>query len=293
MLEDLAPSSGGWLRRLRPHQWSKNLLLFLPLLATHEFSAASILTVQVGMIAFSLAASTAYVINDLVDLADDRAHPTKRHRPIASGAVPLRHGLVAIPFLLGAAFLSAATAGAAFTGLLALYFVATLAYSFMLNYQPLIEVMTLAMLYTLRALAGALTIQVEVSPWLLAFCLSLCLAIVKRVTEVARILRCTHGGKVRGYRANDLAMLASFGAASGFSAVLIFALYVNTPMVMALYGSPTLLSGVCLLLLFWMSRILLLANRAEVDDAPIVGALSERGSVLTIALAFGAVLAAV
>ncbi|MFW5680026.1 MAG: UbiA family prenyltransferase [Pseudomonadota bacterium] len=295
VLENLTPPSRGWLRMLRPHQWSKNLLLFLPLLAAHAFSTESVLTILAGIVAFSLTASTAYVINDLVDLVEDRAHPTKRHRPFASGAVPLQQGILAIPVLLTAAFLTAATVGAAFTGLLALYFAATLAYSFVLKHQPLVDVMTLALLYTLRAVAGAVAIQVEVSPWLLAFCLGLflCLAIVKRVTEVARTLRGTKTGKVRGYHAEDLQMLASFGAASGFSSVLVFALYINTPTVMDLYGSPALLWAVCLLLLFWVSRILLLANRAEVNDDPIVWALSERGSVLTITLAVGTVLAAV
>jgi 4-hydroxybenzoate polyprenyltransferase len=294
VLDDPAPRWWDYFLLLRPQQWSKNVLLFLSLLASHSFTLPAFAAAVLGFVAFSLAASGAYVVNDLTDIQDDRRHPSKRLRPFAAGLIPPWHGVVLAPVLLLAALALGALLPVGFFLALLGYIATTFLYSFFLKRKPLVDVMTLAGLYTLRAVAGALAIAASISPWLLAFCLALfmCLAIVKRLTELARFRALVGAVPIRGYLPEDSVVLAALGAAAGFGSVLVLALYINSEEVRLLYAAPDVLWGVCVLVLYWISRILLLSHRGQMADDPIVWALRDRVSSATAVTALVLVIVA-
>jgi 4-hydroxybenzoate polyprenyltransferase/phosphoserine phosphatase len=271
-----------YLRAIRPHQWLKNILVFLPLIAAHLSAAPAMLAAAATFLALSLTASGTYIANDLLDLPDDRRHPSKRHRPLASGAVPLQHGLLLAPALVLAGLALATTVGLATLGMVAGYLALTSAYTLFLKRRMFIDVVTLATLYTIRVLAGAVAVGVALSPWFLAFSmfLFLMLAIVKRYQEL-HSLKDSDVGKASGrnYHVSDLPILAALGGASGFAAVLVLALYLNTPAVDARYSRPEVLWLLCPLLVYWIGRVMMLTNRGFVDDDPIVFAVRDRPSV--------------
>jgi 4-hydroxybenzoate polyprenyltransferase/phosphoserine phosphatase len=291
----------GWagrahLRALRPHQWLKNVLVFLPVLAAHDLSAAALGAALAAFLAFSLAASSVYVLNDLLDLAADRAHPRKCRRPFASGDVPLVQGLAMAPVLLLAGLLVAALlAPPAFLGVLALYYAGTLAYSFALKRQLVIDVFALAGLYTIRIIAGAAAAGVPLSPWMLAFSgfLFLSLAAMKRQAELADGIRAGREKAAgRAYRAEDLPAVTMMAVSAGFVAALVLALYVSSPEVRVLYARPVLLWGACPALLFWVARAVMLAGRGQMTDDPLVFAVKDPTSLAAGAAAAAFVLAA-
>ncbi len=288
------PRLADYLRALRLHQWLKNVLIFVPLLAGHVLTPEAVTRAAIAFVAFSLCASSVYLLNDFLDLANDRDHATKRHRPLASGAVPVLHAVALIPVLLAAALLLGLAASAQVLGILVLYYLTTLAYSLLLKRRLLVDVMTLSVLYTLRIFAGGVAVAIPISPWLMGFSifLFLCLALVKRTTELEA---CARQGKAmprgRGYVVGDAPMLGSLGAASGYGAVLVLALYINSPEVRSLYATPEYLWLVCLLLLHWVSRVLMLAHRGEMHDDPIIFAVKDRTSLITGALVFAVVVA--
>lgn len=268
-----------YLRALRMHQWAKNLLVFLPLIAGHSFDAQSIGRTLLAFLCFCLAASSAYILNDLLDLPGDRDHPRKRNRPFASGAIPLAHGPPFAFLLFAGAFGAAMALPAWFVAVLALYVAATLAYSLVLKRRVLVDVIVLGALYTLRVLGGVAAVGVEQSPWLLMFCLFLflSLAIVKRCSElVARRAAGKAEAPGRGYRIEDLNVLLGLGAAAGYGAVLVVTLYISSPQVQELYAHPERLWLICPLLLYWTSRMLILANRDLLHDDPVIFALTDR-----------------
>ncbi len=295
-LPHVAPTWRTWAKLIRVHQWAKNALVFVPLVTAHVFTAGAILEALLAAIAFSLCASGVYVLNDLVDLKDDRAHPTKRRRPLASGAIPLAHGVAAVPVLLGAAFALAAAVSLAFVATLGAYLAITTAYSFYLKRQMLVDVITLAALYTIRVVGGAIALDIAVSKWLLAFCMSLflSLALIKRYVELASRLDAdlpdpTH----RDYKTSDLTMVAALAAAAGFNAVTVFALYISSESVHELYRRPEILWLVCPVLIYWIARALMLAQRRLMDDDPVVFALKDRLSLASTAAVALLVVAAV
>ncbi len=271
-------------KTLRMHQWSKNLLLFVPLLASHRFIEASLLwNGSLAFIAFGACASSVYLLNDLLDLPDDRQHPTKRNRPLAAGAFPILHGLLLIPALLLIAFTVAlCLLPIQFACVLAAYYILTLAYSLWLKRVVMLDVVTLAMLYTVRVVAGAAAMSLVATFWILAFCMFifLSLAFVKRYTELCDARK---KGKIekssgRGYYPADFELLASLGGASGYISVLVLALYINDAASSALYHSQEWMWAACPLLLFWLSRLWLLAHRGQMHDDPIVFALRDNVS---------------
>ncbi len=272
---DRAPSGvGTWLRALRVRQWVKNALLFAPVVAGHHLTDLAALTIaSLAFVAFSLAASAVYVLNDLLDLAADRAHPTKRTRPFATGALSLGGGVLAIPLLLLASLgLSLALLPPSFSALLALYLGLNLAYSLRLKRVVVADVILLASLYSLRVLAGGFATAIEVSPWLLEFSLFFFvnLALLKRYADLqvlAAAGACAAPG--RGYRVSDAGVLLALGSASGYLAALVFVLYVQSDRVATLYSEPRILWGAVPLLLYWISRLWVLAQRGEVGDDPI------------------------
>lgn len=281
-----------WARVLRLHQWLKNLLIFVPLLAAHQmFSGPAWLALLPAFLAYGLCASAVYIANDLLDLESDRQHPRKRERPFAAGRVPLWQGALLCPLLLAASAALAWSVGREFSLWLALYFVATCAYSWGLKRVVLIDCLILAMLYTLRIIAGAAAANLFLSFWLLAFSvfLFLSLAFVKRYAELDVQLQQgrtqAHG---RGYFTSDAPLVQTFGIASGYAAVLVLALYLNSQEVLELYATPELVWAAVPVLLFWVSWMWLQAHRGLMHDDPLIYAVKDRAS-----LAAGAVFAGV
>jgi 4-hydroxybenzoate polyprenyltransferase len=273
-----------WIRTLRLHQWTKNLLIFVPALTSHQLLEPTVATTALlAFIWFSLCASGTYLINDLLDLDADRSHARKRTRPLASGNLPPAHGLVAAALLIAVAFVGATISlSPTFASVLLIYLVGTLWYSFALKRIPMVDVLTLAGLYTVRVIAGGAAIAIDPSFWLLAFSLFLflSLAIVKRYTELRSIL--SSGGLAaagRGYTTDDLPLLLSFGTSAGLVSVLVLALYINSGAA-SLYRSPQLLWLLCPIALYWISRIWRKAYRGELHEDPVVFAVSDKPSLV-------------
>jgi 4-hydroxybenzoate polyprenyltransferase len=269
-------------RGLRLHQWAKNLLVFVPLLTSHRILEPHALRAALAaFMAFSLVASAVYLANDLIDLEEDRRHPTKRRRALASGELPIETALAIIPVLLAGAVALAWHLPPEFGALLGAYVVANFLYSLGLKRVALLDVFVLAGLYTLRILAGAAAADVPVSHWLLAFSMFafLSLAFAKRFVEVAGVAaRAEPGVAGRGYLAGDGALIGMLGTAAGYLSVLVFALYITSRDVVVLYRSPAILWFAVPLLLYWMSRVWLLAHRGELHEDPVVFALGDAQS---------------
>jgi 4-hydroxybenzoate polyprenyltransferase/phosphoserine phosphatase len=295
--DDRPKAIASHLRALRPQQWLKNLLVFVPLVTSHAVTdPQQILGAALAFVAFGLAASAVYVLNDLLDLPEDRRHPRKRTRVFASGDVPALNGVIMLPVLLGLAVLVALPVPPAFLVVLALYLAVTTAYSFVLKRIVLVDVFTLAGLYTLRVIAGSAAIGLWPSFWLLAFSIFifLSLAMLKRFTELLGLREAGEAAAPgRGYRTSDLELVAALGGAAGYLSVLVLALYINSPAVLPLYTQPDALWLLCPLLLYWISRAWLVAHRGDMHDDPIVFAVRDRVSrgvavvmALVIILAF-------
>ncbi len=271
-----------WLRALRVHQWVKNVLMFVPLILAHKVGDTDRLAILcMAFMAFNLVASSVYILNDLLDLAADRAHPRKCKRPFASGHLALGAGLALWPLLVVAGFALALYASPLFAAVLALYYVLTVAYSFELKRRALVDVFSLASLYTLRIIAGAVAAVVALSPWLLGFSIFifLSLAIVKRVAELHTLhARGVDDPAGRGYSHADLAMLEMLGVAAGYASIVVLALYVSAPESRVLYAHHQLLWLFAPLVLFWISRVWLVTHRGEMHDDPIVFAMRDSPS---------------
>lgn len=278
-----------WAQALRLHQWVKNILLFIPLLTAHQLdSSVAIMQVFIAFLAFSLCASSVYLLNDLLDMPHDRQHHRKCNRPIPSGALPPTQALLAIPILLLLSSLLVLALPSMFAVALAGYYVLTLAYSLVLKRMLMIDVLSLAGLYTMRIIAGSYAIALVPSFWLLAFSMFvfLSLALVKRYGELMT-LRQQEGNKSasgRSYHVDDIELLSSLGGSAGYTAVLVMALYINSETVAQAYSHPMRLWLLCPALLFWISRVWILAHRGRMHDDPIVFALRDRTSLLLGAL---------
>lgn len=294
----LSPPTGvltAALRAMRPHQWLKNLLVFFPMIAGHVFTLETLLQGVLAFIAFGLVASSVYLLNDLLDLAADRAHPRKRTRPLASGALPLIRGMVLVPVLLVCGMALGLVLGPMFLAVLAGYYLLTVAYSLWLKRKILIDICVLATLYTARVIAGGVATDIPLSVWLLAFSafFFLALAAVKRQAELVDAAERGVGmPSGRGYLVSDLPFVSQMAVSSGFVAVLVMMLYLNAPEVLSRYSNPWLLWGACLVLLYWVARMVLLAHRGRMDDDPVVYAVRDPVSrvaiVLMLALVIGA-----
>lgn len=268
-------------RALRAHQWMKNLLIFIPLVTAHLFhSTEAIIAATLAFVIMSICASATYFINDMLDLEADRAHHSKCKRPFAAGALPLDKGAIAAGAMLVFSFLTAALfLPFEFVFILISYLVLTLTYS--LNFKRLqsLDVVSLAMLYTIRVLAGAAAIGITVSFWLLAFSLFLFLSLglVKRVSELQKLIEHNKtSAEGRGYEVADLPVLQSLGCASGYLAILVIALYIHSPEVSLLYAKPQILWVICPILTVWITRIWVLTARGLVDEDPVEYAIRDR-----------------
>ncbi|MSU56771.1 MAG: UbiA family prenyltransferase [Pedosphaera sp.] len=267
------------LRCLRPHQWLKNLIVFVPVLTAHKLGDRDAIThAAIAIAAFCLCACAVYLFNDLLDLDADRHHATKRTRPFASGALPLQFGLIAAPFFLICAVGIGCLLSAEFVAILLLYFVLAGGYSLRLKQIALLDVFVLAGLYTLRLIAGHVATRIVYSPWLLVFSMFvfLSLALLKRFLELQSLRQQNrHEAKGRGYTAADLELVTTLGLVSGYLAVLVMALYVNSEQVRSLYTHPLRLLLVCPLLLFWVSRVWFIAHRGQMPDDPVAFAVRD------------------
>jgi len=276
------PTWKTWARLLRVHQYAKNGLVFVPLLALHMFTVPSLVQALLALVAFSLCASSVYLLNDLVDLQDDRVHRTKCRRPLACGDIPLSNAVLAIPVLFLLSLAVAASVSLPFLAVLLFYFALTTAYSFLLKRKMILDVVTLAGLYTTRVVGGAVALSVAVSPWLLAFTMSwfLSLALVKRYTElVARAEAKLPDAKSRDYRNADRGMVAALAAAAGMNALTLLCLYFMDADVRNLNARPELLWLIVPILTYWIARVLMLAHRGLMNDDPVVFAIRDKVSL--------------
>ncbi len=270
-------------KAIRLHQWAKNILMFLPLLLAHNLHWSGIFITALAFACFSLTASATYIVNDLLDLETDRRHPRKSKRPFASGDLSAFQGLAVAGLFLAVALLGAQFLPAEFFGWLLLYFVTTLTYSTVLKRIPLVDVMVLSGLYTLRLLAGGAATHTPISPWMAGFSvfLFLSLAIVKRFAELENLrISGAQPKNGRGYLLSDMEQLRSFGTASAYSAVVIFAMYISGQTSNTLYHHPNRLWLMLPLMIFWVSRAWLLASRGELNEDPVVWAVTDRVSLL-------------
>lgn len=289
------PPIKSYLLALRPHQWLKNGLVALPAIAAHDFTIGALITVLIAFTSFSLGASSIYLVNDMLDLPHDRAHPVKRHRSLAAGLVPVTHAILLFGLVAALSIALATLLPWAFMFTLIVYFAFSISYSLYLKRKLMVDVVALAALYGVRVSAGATATGIALSHWLIGFCffIFLSLALVKRTSEITA-LTSTAVDKVkgRGYRSEDHQTVVALTAASGFVAVLIFALYISSPDVIALYRNPQLLWGICVILVYWLGRVYFLADRGEMHQDPVIFAATDRISLLAGMLILAILLAA-
>lgn len=297
---DQRPAPRALLKAIRIHQWAKNILIFLPAILAHDLSPRAMVTSLLAFFSLSFCASATYIINDLLDIEADRRHPRKRLRPFASGDLSPITGIavvgaffvvalalalfvpIAAPHLAGPSFaIGVLTEPHTFAIWLAIYTVTTLAYSFYLKRVPLVDVLVLSGLYTIRMLAGADAAGVGISEWLAAFSIFffLSLAFVKRFSELELMVaagRTKASG--RGYRTGDIEQLRALGTSSAFAAVVVLSMYLSNLTAGHLYTHITRLWLVMPVLILWISRVWLLASRGDLHEDPVVYAITDRMS---------------
>jgi 4-hydroxybenzoate polyprenyltransferase len=273
--EDRPPKWKAWMKALRVHQWTKNVLIFLPMMLAHELTTPSLyIDAAFAFFSFSFAASAIYILNDLLDLHADQNHPRKKNRPFAAGNLSLLAAVIAAPLLVVASLGIAQLLPPSFTFILLIYLAVTTLYSWRLKQLPLFDVLTLAGLYTVRILAGTEAYGIETSIWLIEFSVALffSLALVKRYSELREALLAhpeTIGSRGRGYHAVHLPWLARAGIFSGILSVVVLMFYINSEKVVQFYNRPFLLWLLCPLLLFWIVRVWRLSMRGTLSDDPL------------------------
>lgn len=271
-----------FIRCLRPHQWSKNLLLFLPIIAAHQLndSGKLVLTIS-GFLTYCILVSALYMFNDLLDLSSDRLHPEKKDRPFASGSVPILFGLIMVPLMVGGALTLGWLISNKFLMALSLYALVSLSYSLFLKNIVILDVIILALLYVLRVISGGIVADINLSFWLLSFSMFFFfgLAFTKRFAELLSLSeRNQEFISGRGYRKEDLEITRVLGVASGFLSILVLALYINDESVVYHYNQPKFLWAFCPLLIYWVSHMWVIASRAEMHHDPIVFTMRDKTS---------------
>lgn len=274
-------------RALRIHQWAKNILIFVPLIAAHKLEQPALLVQSTFcFIVFGLCSSAQYILNDLVDLEADRAHPKKRERPFASGDLPLAAGFLLAPLLLFTSLGAAWLFSNALVALLGTYFVLSLGYTLYLKKIALVDTFCLSTLYLLRIIAGHVVTGVAFSVWLLAFAffLFLSLAFSKRWTELDLVRRTNGSMNGRGYYVDDTLQVNLFGVCSAFLSTVVFMLYLQTEKVKELYSTPQALWALAPVYLYWIIRIWILSTRGKVQEDPVVFVMKDRVTYVVAAL---------
>ena len=292
---DPSPSLTTWLRSIRLLHWTKNLLVLLPVLLAHSLQWSVWRASLAGFLLFGGCASGLYIVNDILDLHSDRLHPAKSKRPLAAGEFPLSFGLIGSVVLVGSSLLASFFLDTRFAVTLVAYAILTVAYSWKLKKIVLLDVFVLASFYTLRIWAGGFISATPVSEWFTGFSLFffLSLAMAKRHSELQRASKFVEeGNSGRGYIVQDREILSMFGIASSFAAVVILCLYARSPEVARLYSNPAQLLWLCPVVLYWLSRVWLLAGRGQLDHDPVLFAVSDRtswvlGAIALVILAIG------
>lgn len=284
--DETTTSFKDWVKQLRVYQWVKNLLVFVPLVVSGSFLNLNQINDSIAaFIAFSLLASATYILNDLFDLESDRLHKRKKERPLAAGKISILKAVTVGSALLSLAIFIAINISASYLFVLFGYLLLTLAYSFVIKQYVGMDTVCLAMLYTVRIFAGAVAIDVEVSFWLLAFSIFtfLSLALVKRCSEI-RMMETDGKERASGrdYTIIDFSVLQSFGCSSAMLSVLMLCFYINNNVLVDQYHQPTILWLLVPVLSYWLMRMWIKTNRTEMHDDPIVFALKDRGSLITI-----------
>lgn len=297
--QPMGSARSGWslalFKAMRPRQWLKNLLVFVPMLAGHAINPGTALQSLVAFVAFCLCASSAYLLNDALDAHDDRAHPTKRKRPIAAGSLPIPVALCVSPLLALAALVLCALFDPLLLAAVAVYFMLTVGYSVYLKRLLMVDIVALAILYSLRILGGSAATHIEPSFWLLAFSffIFLSLALLKRHSELFNLHKQgKESSRGRGYTTADKTPIGVMGINSAFMSLLIFMLYFNSPNVLQLYASPAWLMGIVPLLVFWLGRLWTLSFRGLVNEDPILYVSKDATSLVVIGLCALLVMAA-
>ena len=284
-------------KEIRVYQWVKNLLIFVPLLLSHTFlNPDLIIDSIIAFIAFSLCASSVYVINDICDVEADKKHPVKKCRPLAAGLISISTAKIIATILFSVALVIALNLNQDFVWVFCSYFILTLAYSFGLKAFALIDVLILGSLYTFRLIAGVVVINVEISYWLIVFSLFvfMSLAMIKRFTELKNMqLRNETVMTHRGYEVSDTGLLLIMGIVSSYIAVLVVALYIHDPLVVTKYTSPVWLWFVIPAMTYWLSRIWMIANRGNLTEDPVLFALKDRVSYAVVLVCLASVLLAI
>jgi len=270
-----------YIKVIRAYQWIKNILVFVPMLAAHQVTTHNLIDSSLTFIAFCLIASSVYVINDLFDLNADRAHPSKKLRPFASGTVPIKNGLIFFLLLFLPGITMSFFIEYYFFLLMLTYYMLTFLYSIILKKKVILDICILGVLYTFRIVGGGFATEIQISFWLLAFSifLFLSLAAVKRQSELVD-LKNRKKIKIigRNYQARDLPIISMIAISAGFISVLIAGLYINTPDMLALYSKPWTLGAASIVLLFWLMNIISASSRGLVDDDPIIYAIKDNTS---------------
>ena len=272
------------LKAIRIHQWAKNMLIFTALILSHNwFNAEAVKLSIFAFLSFGFAASSIYLINDLIDLEADRKHRTKRNRPLAAGILSIQSAILMVPFLLGLSFFFASNINIDFIIILSIYLILTTTYSLYLKPLALLDVITLTSLYTIRIIAGATAINVPLSYWLLAFSMFifLSLALIKRFSELKNLVQQGETNSIsRGYHTDDLPPISLFGISSGYISVLVLVFYTHDLQADTLYSNPDWLWFVAVAVLYWISRMWLLAFRGEMNEDPVLFAIRDRNSYI-------------
>ncbi|PLX41917.1 MAG: hypothetical protein C0608_04040 [Deltaproteobacteria bacterium] len=278
------------LKFLRPHHWAKNVLLALPLLASHRFDLRSLEDTFSAIIAFSLAASAGYIVNDIADVKADQKHHEKRNRLLAAGGISIANAALLASFLWAVSIaLSISLLNVPFTGLIIIYSLLSLFYSLWIKRLLLLDILALSALYCIRIVAGAIAIDVELSNWLLAFALFFfnSLVFLKRYVEVKYAIEVSNDSLLsnrRAYEAVDLGVLISAGLSSGYLSVLVICLYINTDRINSLYSKPEAIWIIGFIIFYWVTRIWLLAARDRVEQDPVLFTLKDPASWLILSL---------
>lgn len=274
-------------RIIRPHQWVKNILVFTPMLMSHNFGLDNFILSINAFIIFSLIASSIYVINDIADIKSDQNHSFKRYRPLAAGLVTINQCKVLILILIILCSILLINLSQKFLLLIISYFTISNLYTFFFKKIIIFDLLTLSSLYTLRILGGGLVTNISVSLWLFSFSILffICLASVKRLTELVGAENLNkqkiHG---RGYKAENKKTVYWLAVSTGLLSVLVLILYVNSPQVTRLYTSPNILWLICFIMLFWILRIIYVSSKGKIKDDPIVYAINDKISYLCLFL---------
>ena len=272
---------------LRPYQWVKNILVFIPMLMSHKLNYENFFLSLKAFVIFSLVSSIVYVINDISDIKSDQKHPYKKYRPLAAGLISIKECKTLILFLIIFCGLFLFDINTNFLLLIIFYFIISNLYTFIFKKFIFIDLLILTILYTLRIVGGGLITDISVSIWLLSFSIFffISLASVKRQIELINAKKLRYK-KIygRGYVVDDKKTINLISAFSSYISILVLILYINSPQVLKLYSSPNILWGICIIMFFWVSRIISVAKKGKIKDDPIVYAINDKISYLCLVL---------